>query len=219
MTNLFRTAAPFAIGLMIFLSIAIALHAFAFQLRVSGDPAFHLRFDTMPVSSTMHVIGGGIVLLLGGFQFVGAIRRRYPLAHRNMGRVYLVFVLVGGTGGLLLAPFSDGGIVAHFGFGILAILWLFSGWQAYAAIRRGDVATHRAWMLRNFAMTFGAVTLRLYLGIFTAMDIPFSESYPTVAWISWVPNLILIEWYLALTGARSPGRVKDDAMSGAAAVS
>lgn len=183
---------------MIAFSVGIALYAFGFQFRFIGNPGFHMRFDLMPIQSTMHVIGGGIVLLIGGFQFSASLRRNRPQLHRWFGRVYLMFVLVGGLGGLMLAPYSSGGLVAHFGFGLLAVLWLFSGWQAYTCIRAGDIKSHRAWMMRNFAMTFGAVTLRLHMGLFAAAGIPFEESYPVVAWLSWVPNLILVEWYLAL---------------------
>ena len=195
---------PVIVGLVLMTlgSLAIGLYAVGFQLRFSGSPDFHLRFDSMPVASSMHVIGGAVVLLVGAFQFWPPLRRRYPQLHRFLGRLYLSFVLIGGIGGLVLAPFSDGGLVAHWGFGVLAVLWLFSGWQAYAAIRRGDVATHREWMMRNFAMAFGAVMLRIYLGLFAVAGIPFAESYPTVAWLAWVPNLILVEWYLALAAKR-----------------
>lgn len=196
-----------AIGVMTLMSIAIGLYAFAFQARLTGNPMFHLRFDAMYLPSSMHVIGGGIVLLCGGFQFWPWLRSKYSQVHRWSGRVYLSFVLIGGIGGLILAPNSDGGLVAHFGFGTLAVFWLFSGYHAYTSIRRGDVAAHRAWMMRNFAMAFGAVTLRIYLGIFQLWDVPFSESYPVTAWISWVPNLIAIEWYLALSSSEN-GRAR-----------
>ena len=190
-----------AIGLMTVLSIAIGLYAFVFQARLTGNPTFHLRFDELYVPSSMHVIGGGIVLLTGGFQFWKWLRRAYPLIHRWSGRLYLSFVLIGGVGGLILAPGSDGGLVANFGFGTLAVLWLFSGYQAYISIRRGDVSSHRAWMMRNYAMAFGAVTLRIYLGLFQVWEVPFSEAYPVTAWLSWVPNLVAVEWYLALSAA------------------
>ena len=85
------------------------------------------------------------------------------------------------------------------GFGMLAVVYLFSGAVAFKAIRQGDVATHKEWMMRNFSLAFGAVTLRIYLGFFAVAGVPFHESYPVVAWIAWVPNLILVEWYLALT--------------------
>ncbi len=51
-------------------------------------------------------------------------------------------------------------------------------------------------------MTFGAVMLRVYLGLFAVAGVDFVDAYPTVSWIAWVPNLILVEWYLALKAAR-----------------
>lgn len=192
--------------LMTVTSVMIGLYAVWFQIGLAGDPEFYERFAQTPIRAAAHVIGGGIVLLLGAFQFWPSLRRNYTQLHRWSGRIYLSFVAIGGVGGLMLAPISDGGVVAHFGFGTLAVLWLFSGWQAYAAIRQGDVANHKAWMMRNFSMAFGAVTLRIYLGLFAAADVPFEEAYPTVAWISWVPNLILVEWYLAMAAASKGSR-------------
>ena len=191
-----------ALGLMTLLSIMIGMYAVSFQMGFSGDPDFHIRFGELPVFSSMHVVGGAVVLLFGGFQFWPNVRQKFPQWHRWAGRLYLSFVAIGGVGGLVLAPFSQGGLVAHFGFGTLAVLWLFSGWQAFVAIRKGDVATHKAWMMRNYSMAFGAVMLRIYLGLFAVAGIPFEEAYPTTAWISWVPNLILVEWYLAMTASK-----------------
>ena len=183
---------------VILTSIAVALYAFGFQLRISGDLSFHSRFDQTPVFAAMHVLGSGLCLLIGGFQFSKRLRSNHLQLHRNLGRVYLVLVLIGGLGGLILAPNAVGGLVARIGFFMLGVLWLFSGLQAYLAIRRKDITTHRVWMMRNFALTFAAVTLRIYLNVFAAIGVDFSESYPVVAWLGWVPNLILIEWYLAL---------------------
>ncbi len=192
----------FGIGLMITLSVAIGLYAVAFQMGMQGAPDIQAKFAEWPVFSAMHVIGGAIVIITGGFQFWPSLRRDDINFHRWLGRIYLVFVLIGGIGGLVIAPRSDGGLVAHFGFGTLAVLWLFSGWQAYACIRRGDIASHRAWMMRNYSMTFGAVMLRVYLALFATAGIGFVDAYPTVSWIAWVPNLILVEWYLALKAAK-----------------
>jgi hypothetical protein len=51
-------------------------------------------------------------------------------------------------------------------------------------------------MIRNYALTFAAVTLRIYLGLFFAARMEFSDFYPSLAWLCWVPNLILTEWWL-----------------------
>lgn len=183
--------------LLIALSLPIAFYAFAFQLGVTGDPDFQVRFSSKPLFSGFHFIGAGIALLLGGFQFVSRIRNKVINVHRWFGRTYLLAVLIGGTGGFVIAFSADGGLVGRMGFATLAVIWLYSGWQAYAAVRRGDIATHRVWMMRNFALTFAAVTLRIYLGILTGpLEIPFVEAYASVAWISWVPNLLVVEWFL-----------------------
>jgi len=127
-----------------------------------------------------------------------------------MGRVYLTAVLIGGTGGFMLATMAVGGLVARVGFVLLAALWLYSGTQAYLAIRRGDVENHRQWMVRNFSLTFAAVTLRIHLGILTAgFGYSFDEAYPTVAWLSWVPNLVIAEWFLVRRRVRVPAHLRD----------
>jgi hypothetical protein len=48
-------------------------------------------------------------------------------------------------------------------------------------------------MVRNFALTFAAVTLRVWLPAGTAAGVPFAVAYPVVAWLCWVPNLLAAE--------------------------
>jgi len=184
-------------GLLIGSSILIALYAFLFQLGLAGSADFQARFSEIPAFAAAHVLGSGIALLIGGFQFLPALRDRYRRLHRWMGRVYLLAVLFGGVGGVALATQADGELVGRLGFGLLGVLWLVSGWQAFRAIRRGDIRTHRIWMIRSFALTFAAVTLRIYMGVMTGpLGIETEAAYPAIAWICWVPNLILADWLI-----------------------
>jgi hypothetical protein len=64
------------------------------------------------------------------------------------------------------------------------------------AIRGGKVAEHRKWMFRNFALTFAAVMLRVYLPLSMAARLDFASSYAAIAWLCWVPNLVFAEWWL-----------------------
>jgi hypothetical protein len=48
-------------------------------------------------------------------------------------------------------------------------------------------------MVRNYALTFAAVTLRLWLILFQVTEVEFIEAYISVAWLSWVPNLMIAE--------------------------
>lgn len=193
------------IGLVVFTSLLIALHAFLFQAGISGSPEFQARFDTKPVFAAMHVLGSGLALLLGPFQFMSGLRAKRPALHRLFGQVYVTMIFIGGIGGVGLAVMAHGGLVARVGFLLLDILWIVSIIFAYQAIRARQIITHQQWMLRNFSLTFGAVMLRVYLGVFGVAGVPFDEAYPVTAWLAWVPNLILVEWYLA----RRADRVRD----------
>jgi predicted membrane protein DUF2306 len=94
-----------------------------------------------------------------------------------------------------MALVSEQGLPTHFGFGILAVLWFFTGLQAYRLIRRGEVEAHRRWMIRNFALSLAAVTLRNELPFMLfALHWPFPRAYITVSWLCWVPNLLFAEW-------------------------
>jgi uncharacterized membrane protein len=193
-----------AVIVLVCLSIPIGIYAYLFQSGILGDPQFHARFADMPLMAAFHVLGGGTILIIGGFQFVASIRARRIAVHRWLGRAYLTGVLIGGIGGLALATSAAGGPVGRIGFGLLAIVWLFSGASGYRAIRRGDISRHRRWVMRNYALAFAAVTLRIQLPVLQfGFGLSFEEAYPVVAWLSWVPNLILVDWLMR--GQRSPG--------------
>lgn len=77
----------------------------------------------------------------------------------------------------------------------MAALWLLTtGTALYHAIAR-NIAVHRRWMRRSAALTFAAVTLRLYLPLSIVPGLPFDTSYAVIAWACWVLNLIAIEWW------------------------
>ncbi|HSN73071.1 MAG TPA: DUF2306 domain-containing protein, partial [Steroidobacteraceae bacterium] len=139
-------------------------------------------------------LASAVALILGPLQFIRRLRTRRPTWHRWIGRTYLgVGVLEGGLAGLYLAIHAFGGPVAQLGFAFLAIAWLQTGMLAYLAIREGDVSRHQKWMIRNFALTFAAVTLRLYLPSSAVAGIDFETAYPVIAWVCWVPNLLVAE--------------------------
>ena len=157
----------------------------------------------------IHAFSGGIALLLGPFQFLQKLRDRRPTLHRWMGRIYLTGILLGGLSAFIIAPGMISGLVGEVGLMTLATLWLWTGLMAYINIRAGNVEVHRQWMTRNYALTFAAATLRLWLGILIGTQVPlletkyagdfdalFVEVYRVVMWLSWVPNLIVAEWII-----------------------
>ena len=180
---------------MTVLALAIAAYAaLVLFLPGFGPPFVQDRRATLPIALYAHLAGGLLALALGPWQFNARIRDGYREVHRWMGRSYVVAVLVGGTGGLALATRSMHGWVTHLGFGVLAVCWLGTTLQAYRRIRAGDVVTHQRWMIRSYALTLAAVTLRIYLPASAVAGLPFDVSYQVISWLCWVPNLLVAEW-------------------------
>ena len=186
-------------GLLYFLSIGIAAYAvFAYLLFPLGSlviPEMQVNFEANSVGIYAHIFASAVALALGPFQFSSKLRQRNLSLHRWLGRLYLaVGVLIGGLSGLYMSLFAYGGVIAKIGFALLAMFWLYTGLNAYLAVRRGAITEHRKWMIRNFSLTLAAVTLRIYLPVSMAAGIEFSVAYPIIAWLCWVPNLTFAEW-------------------------
>ena len=143
-----------------------------------------------------HITGGSVALLLGPWQFSTKLRERALNLHRWLGRIYLAAVALGSLAGFTLAFFSEEGPPTHFGFGALAVLWFATGLTAYRRILRGNVESHRQWMVRNYALTLAAVTLRNELPLMLVARLQVSHAYVIVSWLCWVPNLLVAEWLL-----------------------
>jgi len=182
---------------MTFLAISVGIYAGMSIITPAARTGFVQNlFDTALVPITMHLAGGAVAIVFGAFQVNSRLRAKFLPAHRWLGRAYLVAVVVSGVGGLILAKNSDGGLVGHFGFAMLAVCWLFATLNAYRYIRAGDITTHRAWMYRSYALTLAAVTLRIYLPLFQIAGYEFDVAYPLISWIAWVPNLLIVEWFV-----------------------
>jgi uncharacterized membrane protein len=160
-------------------------------------PQMRAEFEARPVAIYAHIFGASVALLLGPLQFLKGLRAARPGLHRALGWAYLALgVGVGGLAGLYVAFFAFGGAVSTSGFAVLAVVWLYTGARAVLAAKRRDFDTHRRWMVRNFALALAAVTLRIGLGIGFGSGLPFEVFYPPLAWLSWVPNLLLAELLL-----------------------
>ncbi|GAA3126404.1 DUF2306 domain-containing protein [Streptosporangium carneum] len=156
-----------------------------------------------------HIVFAAVALVLSPVQFAARLRARAPRLHRICGRVAMGCIGLGGVAGLLLAPVNLAGPVGTAGFGALAVLWLAFAVAAYRAIRRGDVAAHRRWAVRTFAMTYAGVMLRVWLPVLTPLltalggvdpDVAFTRAYLIVPFLCWVPNLLVAEVVLRTGG-------------------
>jgi uncharacterized membrane protein len=181
--------------IMTLLALLVAGYAIAISFAPGiRPPLVRELLMERPGPTLGHFLGGAVALLTGALQVNSRLRVRYLEWHRWTGRVYLIAVMVGGFAGFLLALDSSAGPVAQGGFALLAVAWVAATLRAYVLVRRGDVPAHRDWMVRSYALTLAAVTLRIYLPVSLAAGIHFMVAYPAIAWLCWLPNLVAAEW-------------------------
>ena len=177
------------------LSLGVALMSWRFMVggveATMEFVAYHAQLR--PITFFAHVIFAPVALALVPFQLWQGLRNRRPIVHRVLGRLYGLAILISGASGLWLAATTMAGPVAAFGFGLLAVLWLGTTGRGISLAIRGDRVAHRRWMIRSIALTLAAVTLRIQIPMGMMLDIPFDTAYPAIAWLCWVPNLIVAE--------------------------
>jgi uncharacterized membrane protein len=186
---------------MALLATLVALYSFRFLGVLDGvwigvDPGIRDVIMADPVEALSHMLVAPVALLLGPFQFIPGLRKNHRAVHRWTGRVYVAACVIAGVGGLVTAFHASGGPVAGWGFGILAVLWIVttvSGW--WAATQR-QFEAHRLLMRFSYAMTFGAVMLRLQIPVgFMFGYKSYSAMSVWLAYTAWLPNVLVVALY------------------------
>ncbi|MFC4012577.1 DUF2306 domain-containing protein [Nonomuraea purpurea] len=174
------------------------------RLDVSGGAHYYLL--------VAHIFTALVALVLGPLQFVPAIRARRRV-HRAIGRCYLLAgVLPSALAAVPVAMLSDR-LITQIGLTIPAVLWLITGWLAIRAARRRDFLRHRNWMMRNYALTFLAVTSRILVPLLLLARVPFSDTaevgsigadapsmIPIGQALGWIVNLVVAELLIRRPG-------------------
>lgn len=142
-----------------------------------------------------HVVSGMLVILIGPFQFLKRLREKQLSLHRFSGKIYVYGVLcIAAPTGLIMAFYAEGGIWSTVAFTIMSLLWFITTLMAIIKIKQHDIEGHKIWMMRSYALSFAAVTLRVLVPWFS-LFIYDNKDLITVstAWLSWMLNLIVAE--------------------------
>ncbi|MDH2427473.1 DUF2306 domain-containing protein [Sphaerisporangium sp. TRM90804] len=164
----------------------------AVPLPLNPDVALHY------LVLTAHALPGGLALFIGPLQFMSKLRLRRPKLHRVIGRVYMISIVIASVAAVFAAAVTISGFSVQVAFSILVAAWLYTLAMAYRSIRRGEAQVHRIWMIRNYALTFAAVTLRVYLiaGLQLLPSVEFEAIYTTAVWASILGNVLVAEYFI-----------------------
>jgi uncharacterized membrane protein len=180
------------------LAAAQALYPAAYAEEI---PQLEQHFAVSPRATLVHVIAGAVFLALGLLQFSARIRNRHLRFHRRSGRLLVVFALFAGTTGLwlgIVAPYSS---TERLPTAAAGAAFLIAPAMAIAAVRRGDIARHREWMIRFFAVGVGIVVIRLVqpLIIFLHSPVPLRELVGLTFWAGWLVAVTIAELWIRAT--------------------
>src|SRR5688500_12672527 len=201
--NIFKGVTPvnalvlLTLGFFTFLMARITVEYIPYDidvgfLRIKQD---YIDIDHWRIAFFVHVYASMWALLAGFTQFSSYIQSFYPRVHRTLGYVYVTNVLlITGPASLLMSFYANGGPTSKIAFGLLAIGWIVFTAIALVKAKNGDFAAHRNWMIRSYALTLSALTLRAWKwSITNTVELPPMDVYRAVAWLGWVPNLLIAE--------------------------
>jgi uncharacterized membrane protein len=183
-----------AFGLLVLLGLL-------FILRDAGKyatwtPEVYHRFWPNRWLLVIHLVTAGPALLVAPFQFITAIRRRWPRVHRATGWVYVTGALVSAPTTIALALRSDCPMCIP-PFVIWAIVFFIATVLAVAMARARRIDVHRQFMIRSFVLMNGFVFFRLDNHIPFPLPSGANVNRPALLlWVSWVVPLLVTELWL-----------------------
>lgn len=171
-------------------------------VEIYGGPQLlpnNSRLDASPAPFVIHLVAAATYALVGAFQFSARLRRRHPGWHRTAGRMLVGAGLVVAITGLwitLLHPDAPGGAWLWAIRLVVATAMGASLVAGLSAIRRRDIAAHRGWMIRAYALAVGAGTqvFTETLGEATLGTNDMSKAVSLTA--GWIINAVVAEWVI-----------------------
>lgn len=135
---------------------------------------YNAGFAKYPIVTIFHILPGTIYLALAPFQFISLIRNKWINIHIWTGRIISMFAMIVGLTAFFMAivfPFS--GLIESISVGFFAIIFLVAIIKGVVNIRAKNIALHRAWMIRAFALGLANATSRIiFLPFFFAISSP-----------------------------------------------
>ena len=146
----------------------------------------------------LHVFTSIFLLLAGFTQFSDYLLKNFRILHRVVGYSYVIILLgASAPAGFVMSLYANGGIISQVAFTTLSLLWFYFTLQAFLKAKEKDFNAHGNFMIRSYALTLSALTLRAWKFLIVLWLRPNPlDVYMVVAWLGWVPNLLLAEYII-----------------------
>lgn len=201
-----------------FIGIGVAVRRAGIILGLFSEPprlgGFDAGFARHSLLTMVHIVPGMLFMALAPFQFVRTLRSRRPGWHRWAGRLVTgAGAVIGGTALVMSPQMAIGGVNETAATTLFALIFLFALGKGFRHIRRGEVALHREWMIRAFAVGLAVATIRPIVGVFFATSrlthLTPHDFFGAAFWIGFTVQSIAAEVWINYTRPRTaaPARV------------
>src|SRR6201997_3377533 len=172
-----------------------------FSSKSSPAAVLDAGFARHLVLTLIHILPGGLFLVLAPLQFVRGIREKHLRVHRWMGRVLFGCGLVIGVSALIMSyTMNIGGPNETAATTLFAIVFLYCLVRALVLIRRKEVSRHRQWEIRAYAVSLGVATTRPIVGMFFAFRrLTPHEFFGIAFWLGFTTTLMAAELWVDYT--------------------
>lgn len=187
-----------SMGTFFMITMIIDYSSFRTDIHFLLQKQDYLDIPWWRVAFYVHVFSSILALAAGFTQFSNYILKKYKKVHRAVGKMYVInILLINFPSGMILAVYANGLLPTKIAFVILDCLWFYFTYRGYIAIRKRKVIEHKEFMIRSFALTFSAITLRTWKIILSSMyNWDPLTLYMVDAWMGFVPNLLFAEWLI-----------------------
>ncbi len=146
----------------------------------------------------VHVYSSIFVLLAGFTQFSKHLLSQHKRIHRFFGWIYFIVVLIlAAPSGIFMGFYANGAWHTKLSFILLGCLWIAFTLKALFEIRNRNIKAHQNFMIRSFALALSAITLRSWkVLIVFCFDTAPMDTYKIIAWLGWIPNLLIAEYLI-----------------------
>jgi hypothetical protein len=170
-------------------------------LRIKQD---YISINHWRTAFFIHVYASMWVLFAGFTQFSKRLLKQNKKLHRTLGYIYTIDVLlITGPAGLIMGFYANGGLLSRVAFVLLAVLWIYFTAMALIKAKQKNFKAHKNYMIRSYALTLSALTLRVWKYLITnayhidsSLIFPPMDVYRVVAWLGWVGNLVVAEFII-----------------------
>lgn len=189
------------LAIAVYLMFRLSVPYVSFQKNIdflaTKQNVYHI--DYWRYAFYIHVFTSVFVLAAGFTQFNKAFFVQGW--HRKLGMLYILTVLfLSAPTGLVMGLHANGGLGAKASFVLLSTVWFVTTLLALVTAKKKKFIEHGEWMLYSYALALSAISLRLMALGFDLFQIHVrpQEVYVTIAWLSWVPNLLVAHLLIKL---------------------